>query len=51
MVDVTDGADVAVRLVPLELCFGHGRTLFLVNTVSVVDDRRLRISAAGRGGD
>jgi hypothetical protein len=24
MVDVTDGPDVAVRLVPLELCFAHG---------------------------
>ena len=31
MVDVTDGADVAVRLVPLELFLGHGVVFPLVS--------------------
>src|SRR5262249_40142753 len=40
VVDVTDGADVAVRFVPFKLCFGH-LTLRLIASLSLATIRRI----------
>src|SRR5581483_980120 len=40
MVDVTDGADVAVRFITFKLCFGH-LTLRLIASLSLATIRRI----------
>jgi hypothetical protein len=43
MIDVTDGADVAMRLVPLKLCFCHFILPFGSKNYSVLGTVRARI--------